>query len=124
MVLPAVGKFAIEGDVNRWRKFRQTFAHAFALTPTGQPFAPEEVALLEKVAHAIVKREMTAPALLFLESLAPLHFLGSQIVHGLTPFLDFVCNSTELERLATILERRDSLERLSILIQEQANISA
>jgi hypothetical protein len=23
--LPAAGKFAIEGDVNRWRKLRQTF---------------------------------------------------------------------------------------------------
>jgi len=80
--------------------------------------------LLRKVARTIVRREMTTPALLFLESLGPLHFLGSQVVHGLTPFLDLVCNPTELERLATILERRDSLERLSMLIQEQANISA
>lgn len=110
--------------MNRWRNLRKTLAYAFALPSTGQSFAPEDIALLRKVARTIVRREMTTPALLFLESLGPLHFLGSQVVHGLTPFLDLVCNPTELERLATILERRDSLERLSMLIQEQANISA
>jgi hypothetical protein len=110
--------------VKTWKRFQQAFAHAFALTPTGQPFTPEETALLEKVAQAIVKRGMAAPALMFLESVGPLHFLGSQVMHGLTPFLDLVCNPTELARLATILERRDSLERLSMMVQEQANISA
>ena len=89
-----------------------------------QPFSPEEIALLEKVVRAIVQREMATPALLVLESLGPLHFIGSQVVHGLTPFLDLVCNPTELARLATILERRDSLERLSMLIQEQAHLLA
>ena len=124
MALPAVGKFAIEGDVNRWRKLRQTLAHAFAVTPSRTSFAAEEIALLEKVARVIVKREMSIPALLFLESVEPLHFLGSQVVHGLTPFLDIVCHPTELEQLAIILERRDSLERLSMLIQAQTNLSA
>jgi hypothetical protein len=64
MVLPAAGKFAIEGDVNRWRELRRTF------------------------------------------------------------FFGLVCHSTDAERLATLLERRESIERLGSLIQEQANISA
>ena len=110
--------------MNRWKNFQKTFAHAFALTPPDQPFLPEEIALLEKVTRAIIRREMAIPALLFLESLGPLHFIGSQVVHGLKPFLDLVCDSAELARLAVVLERRDSLERLSMLIQEQANILA
>jgi hypothetical protein len=69
-------------------------------------------------------REMAAPALLFLESLGPLSFLGSQVVHGLKPFMDVVIDPADAERLATLLERRESIERLSSLIQEQANISA
>ena len=80
--------------------------------------------MLEKIAHHIVSREMAAPALLFLESLGPLSFLGSQVVHGLKPFMDIVINPADAERLATLLERRESIERLSSLIQEQANISA
>jgi hypothetical protein len=67
---------------------------------------------------------MAAPALLFLESLGPLHFLGSQIAHGLKPFLDLVCDPTELERLATLLERRESVDQFIALIQEQVNSPA
>jgi hypothetical protein len=110
--------------VNLWRKLRNEFAHAFAVTPIEPAFTPEDIALLEKVARAIVRRGMTMPALLFLESLGPLNFLGSQVLHGLRPFLDLVCNATEMERLAGILERRDSVPLLIAIVQEQAAPSA
>jgi hypothetical protein len=107
--------------VNRWGKLRKAVVHAFALGPRHVQFSTEELALLDKVAGLIVRRGMTAPALLFLESLGPLSFLGSQVLHGLKPFLDVVCDPTELERLAAILERRASVDTLVSLIQEQAN---
>jgi hypothetical protein len=110
--------------VTLWEKLRQGFVHAFALAPTQAEFAPEELALLEKVAGVVVRRGMGAPALLFLESVEPFNFLGSQSVHGLKPFLELVCDATELERLAVVLERRDSVDRLITLIQEQATSSA
>jgi len=106
--------------VNLWGKLRKEFVHAFALAPHESPFAPEELALLEKVARLITRRGMALPALLFLESLGPLNFLGSQVLHGLRPFLELVCEATEMERLALILERRDSVPRLMAIIQEQA----
>lgn len=107
-----------------WEKLRQEFAHAFAVTPLASGFSPEEITLLEKIARRITDRDMAVPALLFLESLGPLSFLGSQVVHGLKPFLDVVIDPADAERLAILLERRESIERLSSLIQEQANISA
>lgn len=94
--------------------------HAFALAPIESTFAPEDITLLAKVARLITRRGMALPALLFLESLGPLNFLGSQILQGLRPFLELVCDATEMERLASVLERRDSVERLIALIQEQA----
>jgi hypothetical protein len=106
--------------VNLWGKLSKEFVHAFALSPIEPAFASEDAALLEKVARLIVKRGMALPALLFLESLGPLNFLGSQVLHGLRPFLELVCNATEMERLASVLERRDSVPRLIALIQEQA----
>lgn len=102
-----------------WEKLRQEFKHAFALTPAGPQYSAEDDALLQKIAGLIVKRGMAAPALLFLESVGPLNFLGSQIVHGLKPVLDLVCDPMELERLASLLERRDSVDRLISLLQEQ-----
>jgi hypothetical protein len=110
--------------VRLWERLRQQFAHAFAVTPPASGFSPEEIVLLEKIARRIINRGMATPAILFLESLGPLSFLGSQIVHGLKPFMDVVIDPADAERLATLLERRESIERLSSLIQEQANISA
>ncbi len=106
--------------MNLWGKLRKEFVHAFALTPIEPALAPEDAALLEKVARLIVKRGMAMPALLFLESLGPLNFLGSQVLHGLRPFLEVACDATEMERLASVLERRDSVPRLIAVIQEQA----
>ena len=103
-----------------WERIRRKFAYAFALKPPVSEFAPEEVALLEKITGLVIRRGMTLPVLLFLESLGPLNFLGSQILQGLRPFLELVCDATEMERLASVLERRDSVERLIALIQEQA----
>jgi hypothetical protein len=110
--------------VNRWNRLRAEFAHAFALRPTRGDFTQEEIALLEKVAAGIVRRGMADPAVLFLESLAPLNFLGGQVLHGLAPFLELVCDPAELDRLASVLERRESIERLSMLIQEKAATTA
>jgi hypothetical protein len=110
--------------VNLWGKLRKEFVHAFALAPGESTFAPEDTALLEKVALLISKRGMALPALLFLESLGPLNFLSSQVLHGLRPFLELVCDATEMERLAVILERRDSVSRLIAIIQEQATSPA
>jgi len=112
------GKFAIEGSVHIWGQLRQAFAHAFALAPTGQLLTREEAALLEKVAGLVVQRGMATPAVLFLESLGPLSFLGSQVGYGMRPFLELVCDAAEIEGLAALLERRDSIDRLISFIQE------
>jgi len=64
--------------VNLLGKLRKELVHAFALSPIDPTFALEETALLEKVARLIAQRGMTMPALLFLESVGPLNFLGSR----------------------------------------------
>ena len=84
------------------------------------PLTAEDRALLEHIAQRLAQRRLEAPAILFLESVGPLNFIGSQVLHGLRPFLELVCNATELERLAVLLERRDSLEQLSALLSHRA----
>ena len=107
-----------------WGKLRQEFIHAFAISPHHSPLTVEEYALLENISRLLTQRHLEAPALLFLESVGPLNFIGSQIVHGLRPFLDLVCETTELERLAVLLERRNSVDHLITLLQQQAASSA
>ena len=102
-----------------WKKLRQEFAHAFAIAPPASGFSPEELVLLEKIARRIVNRGMATPAVLFLESLGPLSFLGSQVVHGLKPFMDVVIDPAYAERLAILLERRDGIDQLILCLQQR-----
>ena len=80
----------------------------------------EDLALLERVADAVVARGMAAPATLFLESMGPMNFLGSQALHFLAPIVECVLTHTELAQIARLLEQRDSLHRLTALIEAKS----
>ena len=97
--------------------------HAFAVEPEGQPLSPEDLALLERVAKAVVERGMATPAILFLESVGPMNFLGSQCLHFFTPLLEVVFPQRDVERVAFLLERRDTLSRLVAMIESGAGAS-
>jgi len=97
--------------------------HAFAMEPEGQPFSPEDLALLERVAVTVAERGMATPAILFLESVGPMNFLGSQALHFFTPILEVVFAQRDVERVALLLERRDALSRLGAMIENKAGAS-
>jgi hypothetical protein len=67
----------------KWDKVRAELSHAFSTKSGAEVFTIEDLALLERVADAVVKRGMTAPATVFLESLGPMNFLGSQALYFL-----------------------------------------
>jgi len=75
---------------------------------------------MQRVADAIVKRGMAAPAMIFLESMGPMNFLGSQALHFFTPVLDLAFNAGEVEQVARLLERRDTIARLILLIEAKS----
>ncbi len=97
--------------------------HAFAVEPEDQPLSPEDVALLERVAATVAERGMATPAILFLESVGPMNFLGSQALHFFTPLLEVVFPQRDVERVALLLERRDTLSRLGAMIENRAGAS-
>lgn len=99
---------------------RAGLRHAFAVQPESQPLAIEDVQLLERIAETIVKRGMAAPATMFLESMGPMNFLGSQALHFLTPIIDCAFNVKEVEQVARLLERRDTVTRLIAVIEAKA----
>ena len=84
---------------------------AFALEGT-EGLTQEETALLERLAKAVIRRRMATPAIMFLESLIPLSYIGSQVMHFLRPFMTFLFSQEEYDRLSHLLERRSTLERL------------
>jgi hypothetical protein len=83
--------------------------HAFAVEQDAK-FTEEEIALVDKLALLVVKRQMATPALMFLESVRPLNFLGSQAMEFFKPIVGFVWSTAEFEKMALILERRKSID--------------
>jgi len=82
-------------------------------------FSEEETALLTKVADAVVRKRLTAPAVMFLESVRPLNFLSSQVMVFFQPIVSFVISAKEIDLLARILERRRSIPFLIELIEKR-----
>jgi len=75
---------------------------------------------MERVAGAIVDRGMAAPATVFLESMGPMNFLGSQALHFLSPIIECAFDAKEVEQVARLLERRDTISRLTTLIDAKS----
>lgn len=113
--------FSKDNLAQRLNGFTARVRHAFALMPEGQPLSAEDMALLERVADAVMHRRVAAPALLFLESMGPMSFLGGQALHFFTPLLDVVFPQKDIERVALLLERRDTLARLAAIIESRAD---
>ncbi|MDP1948666.1 MAG: hypothetical protein Q8L77_14320 [Nitrospirota bacterium] len=100
-----------------WDKVLVELFHAFSTTSKAEPFTTQDLSLLERVADAVVKRGMAAPAMVFLESLGPMNFLGSQALYFLTPIIEWAFHAKEVEQVARLLERRDTISRLISLIE-------
>ncbi|MBM3263618.1 MAG: hypothetical protein FJY97_09390 [candidate division Zixibacteria bacterium] len=68
--------------------------------------------LLDRVARSIVARRLTAPAILFLESMKPLSFLGGQFMAFLSPFVHLALDASSYDRFAEAIEDRENVEYL------------
>jgi len=93
--------------------------HAFATASQEGRVSEEERQLLEKLASYIESRGMVTPAIVFLESVGPLSFVGSQLLYCLDPVFESLFPSVELDRLARLLEKRESLALLKELLERK-----
>ena len=85
------------------------------------PLSEADRELLHQLAVAVARRGMVTPAVLFLESLRPLSYMGSQAMIFLKPFLSPLFSTARYDRLAEILERREGIEALVQAIESAAS---
>lgn len=62
---------------------------------------------------------MTVPAILFLESVKPLSFVGSQALYFFEPMVRALFSVPEYERFAALVERRENIELLLVKIESR-----
>jgi hypothetical protein len=97
--------------LTRIRRLTSTLRHAFAVEPSGpaEP-TPDERAALDPLLAEIRRRGLVAPAVIFLESCAPLNTVGAQALHFMQPFATAVLDPVRYATLSRYLERRGSIE--------------
>jgi len=62
---------------------------------------------------------MTVPAILFLESVKPLSFIGSQAMYFFEPMVRALFAVPQYERFAAMMERRENVEALLVAIERR-----
>ena len=94
------------------RALIDSLRHAFAVEgdQEASDFDDEERALADRVAAFIVRRRMTAPAVMLLESSRPLNFLGSQLLAFLAPYATLLFSADEYDHFVRFLEKRSSVD--------------
>jgi hypothetical protein len=97
----------------RWLK------HAFAVgaEAAAEP-TDEQRAAAERFCREVVRRHLTAPALIALESLRPLNFMIAQGLHFAMPFASLILNVDGLKHFAAFLEHRGSFDYLCRRVEE------
>jgi len=75
--------------------------------------------LVAKLAGAVVSRNLTAPAIFFLESMKPLSFIGSQVMVFLDPLVRAVFDIKGYNDVRLMLERRENVDLLLQEIERQ-----
>ena len=101
------------------KKIIDGFKHAFATE--GEKLEDDDTVLIRKLADFVIRRNMSVPAVMFLESVRPLNFVGSQAMVFFKPILSRFFSRVEYDRITIILEKREVVDLLINEIEKKAN---
>lgn len=86
---------------------------AFAIQKPGSvPLTPRQEEILERLASKVVEWRMAVPAVLFLESVKPLNYVGSQVLVFFAPIVNTVFTIKDYDEFVALMEERGSIELL------------
>jgi hypothetical protein len=96
---------------SHWKKLKSKFSAAFSVedesdwTPNAQ-----QADIIEKLAKWVVNHRLTLPAVMTLESLTPLNYIGSQAMVFFQPFVSAFLNTRSYGEFQEMLEYRQSIQ--------------
>ncbi len=76
-----------------------------------------QAAAVDKMAKLITRFSLTLPAIMTLESMRPLTFVGSQFMHVMSPAATMLLPFAEWDQMAKLLEKRDGVEYVITAIE-------
>ena len=83
-----------------------------------EPLSPRQEEILTKIAQKVVYWKMSVPAVLFLESVKPLNYVGSQMMAFFEPMFQAVFSWKDYDEFRIMMEERGTVERLLRRIEQ------
>ncbi len=80
--------------------------------PKEQKLTAHQEEILDKIAKKVVYWKMSVPAILFLESVKPLNYIGSQMMAFFEPFVQTLFSWKDFEEARKMMEERGTIELL------------
>jgi hypothetical protein len=74
--------------------------------------------ILLKIARKVIHWKMSVPAILFLESVKPLNYVGSQMMAFFAPFVETLFSWKDYDEFRKMMEERETIERLLQKIEQ------
>ena len=72
----------------------------------------DEDRILNRVAERVVRWKMAVPAIMFLETVKPLNYIGAQTMVFFEPIVQTIFNFKDYDTFRRAMERRENVERL------------
>ena len=95
------------------------FKGNWELPNSGEKFLPEEEdAVIDKLSKKVVERGMAVPAIMFLESVKPLNYIGAQALVFFEPIIQTVFNFRDYDLFRQALEKRETIEIMLLRIEK------
>lgn len=83
------------------------------------PLTPRQETIVDRLAAKVVEWKMSVPAVLFIESVKPLNYVGSQVLVFFSPIATTIFNAADYAELTGLLEQRGNLEILLKRIEQK-----
>jgi len=77
--------------------------------------------LIKEIAGVIVRRRMTVPAILFIESAKPINRIAGQAILVVSPLIGLFVSYEKIEQFCDMLQDRRNVEKLLNEIKKQAD---
>lgn len=74
--------------------------------------------IMQRLAAKVVEWKMTVPAILFLESVKPLNYIGAQAMVFFEPIVQTIFNLKDYDTFRIMMEKRENVEKLLLKIEE------
>jgi hypothetical protein len=88
----------------------------FSMGPGGNDesgdLTPRQDEILTKIARKVVHWKMSVPAILFLETMKPLNYVGSQMMAFFEPMFQAVFSWKDYDEFRRMMEERGTVEKL------------